>query len=56
MAREIRRAIKDAFDEAGIALCFDEPVLYAAPNVVLSDRELGGKGAGASGQGSNRNV
>ncbi|MCS6880398.1 MAG: mechanosensitive ion channel family protein [Oscillochloridaceae bacterium] len=54
MAREIRRAIKDAFDEAGIALCFNEPVLYAAPNVVLSDRELGTKSAGEAGQSASR--
>ncbi|MGB9632813.1 MAG: mechanosensitive ion channel family protein [Chloroflexaceae bacterium] len=54
MAREIRRAIKDAFDEAGVALFADEPVLYAAPRVVLSDRELGGERSGPAGHGDSR--
>jgi small-conductance mechanosensitive channel len=41
MARELRRMIKAAFDQAAIKMEPDDPVLMAAPQVLLSSKAIG---------------
>jgi moderate conductance mechanosensitive channel len=54
MARELRKLLKLAFDREGIAMEPDEPVLLAAPQVLLSERAIGPGGVRPTNDGLNQ--